>query len=143
MAPFAVQLTTPAAYEAQIASDAVGNIVDVIRTLQGFGAIYFLVPNLPELGLTPQQVALGPPAMQRKITRFARGGMCRGSTTPFAPSFAARATLAGSSSAASAREPIPRPAWARNVRRCRIRCESLRSIGGLGEGRESKAVRAA
>src|SRR5262245_57651757 len=48
----------------QIASDAVGNLVDVIRTLQSFGAIYFLVPNLPNLGLTPHQVAHGPAAMQ-------------------------------------------------------------------------------
>src|SRR5262245_39456002 len=54
------QGTTPA----QVASDAVGNLVDIIRTLQSFGAIYFLVPNQPNLGLTPQQVARGPAAMQ-------------------------------------------------------------------------------
>jgi outer membrane lipase/esterase len=59
-----VQQGTQGATPAQIASDAVGNIVDVIRTLQSAGAIYFLVPNLPDLGLTPQQVALGPAAMQ-------------------------------------------------------------------------------
>ena len=60
----AIQQGTQGASPAQIAGDAVGNIVDVIRTLQSFGAIYFLVPNLPDLGLTPQQVALGPAAMQ-------------------------------------------------------------------------------
>ncbi|HSX82983.1 MAG TPA: SGNH/GDSL hydrolase family protein, partial [Candidatus Saccharimonadia bacterium] len=60
----AVQQGTQGATPAQIASDAVGNIVDIIRTLQSLGAIYFLVPNLPDLGLTPQQVARGPEAMQ-------------------------------------------------------------------------------
>jgi outer membrane lipase/esterase len=55
---------TQGATPEQIASDAVGNIVDIIRTLQSFGAIYFLVPNQPDLGLTPQQVARGPQAMQ-------------------------------------------------------------------------------
>jgi hypothetical protein len=60
----AVQQGTQGATPAQIASDVVGNIVDVIRSLQSLGAIYFLVPNLPDLGLTPQQVALGPQAMQ-------------------------------------------------------------------------------
>jgi phospholipase/lecithinase/hemolysin len=59
-----VQQGTQGAPPDQIASDAVGNIVDVIRTLQSFGAIYFLVPNLPNLGLTPQQVARGSAAMQ-------------------------------------------------------------------------------
>jgi hypothetical protein len=38
--------------------------VDIIRTLQSAGAIYFLVPNLPDLGLTPQHVARGPAAIQ-------------------------------------------------------------------------------
>jgi outer membrane lipase/esterase len=60
----AVRQGTQGATPAQIASDAVGNIADVIRTLQSLGAIYFLVPNLPDLGLTPQQVALGSQAMQ-------------------------------------------------------------------------------
>jgi phospholipase/lecithinase/hemolysin len=60
----AVQQGTQGANPTQIASDAVGNIVDIIRTLQSFGAIYFLVPNLPNLGLTPQQVARGSAAMQ-------------------------------------------------------------------------------
>jgi outer membrane lipase/esterase len=60
----AIQQGTQGATPTQIASDAVGNLVDVIRTLQSFGAIYFLVPNLSDLGLTPQQVALGPEAMQ-------------------------------------------------------------------------------
>jgi phospholipase/lecithinase/hemolysin len=55
---------TQGATPEQIANDAVGNIVDVIRALQSLGAIYFLVPNLPDLGLTPQQVARGPQAMQ-------------------------------------------------------------------------------
>jgi phospholipase/lecithinase/hemolysin len=60
----AIQQGTQGATPAQIASDTVGNLVDIIRTLQSFGAIYFLVPNLPDLGLTPQQVARGPQAMQ-------------------------------------------------------------------------------
>jgi len=60
----AIQQGTQGANPAQIANDAVGNIVDIIRTLQSLGAIYFLVPNLSDLGLTPQQVALGPQAMQ-------------------------------------------------------------------------------
>ena len=38
--------------------------MDIIRTLQSAGAMYFLVPNLPDLGLTPQHVARGPAAMQ-------------------------------------------------------------------------------
>jgi phospholipase/lecithinase/hemolysin len=60
----AIQQGTQGATPAQIASDAVGNIVDIIRTLQSIGAIYFMVPNLSDLGLTPQQVALGPEAMR-------------------------------------------------------------------------------
>jgi phospholipase/lecithinase/hemolysin len=59
-----IQQGTQGATPEQIANNAVGNIVDVIRTLQGLGAIYFLVPNLPDLGLTPQQVAIGSDAMQ-------------------------------------------------------------------------------
>ena len=60
----AVRQGTQGAAPAQIASDTVENIVDIIRTLQSAGAIYFLVPNLPDLGLTPQHVARGPAAMQ-------------------------------------------------------------------------------
>src|SRR4029450_3116342 len=60
----AIQQGTQGATPAQIASDAVGNIVDIIRTLQSIGAIYFMVPNLSDLGLTPQQVARGSAAMQ-------------------------------------------------------------------------------
>ena len=40
-----IQQGTQGATPEQIANNAVGNIVDVIRTLQGLGAIYFLVPN--------------------------------------------------------------------------------------------------
>jgi phospholipase/lecithinase/hemolysin len=60
----AVRQGTQGATPAQIASNAVGNIADIIRTLQSSGAIYFLVPNLPDLGLTPQHVARGQAAMQ-------------------------------------------------------------------------------
>jgi outer membrane lipase/esterase len=60
----AVRQGTQGAVPAQVAGAAVGNIVDIIRTLQSFGAIYFLVPNLPDLGLTPQHVARGPAVMQ-------------------------------------------------------------------------------
>ena len=60
----AVRQGTQGATPAQIASAAVGNIADIIRTLQSSGAIYFLVPNLPDLGLTPQHVAHGPEVMQ-------------------------------------------------------------------------------
>ena len=60
----AVRQGTQGAAPAQIASDTVGNLVDIIRTLQSSGAIYFLVPNLPDLGLTPQHVARGQATMQ-------------------------------------------------------------------------------
>jgi outer membrane lipase/esterase len=59
-----VQEGTQGSPPMQIASDAVDNIVSVIRQLQSAGAIYFLVPNLPDLGLTPQNVAFGPAAAQ-------------------------------------------------------------------------------
>ena len=60
----AVQKGTAGATPASVANDAVNNIATVIRELQSAGAIYFLVPNLPDLGQTPQQVALGPEAVQ-------------------------------------------------------------------------------
>jgi outer membrane lipase/esterase len=60
----AVQKGTAGATPESIASDAVNNLATVIRELQSAGAIYFLVPNLPDLGRTPQQVALGPAAVQ-------------------------------------------------------------------------------
>jgi phospholipase/lecithinase/hemolysin len=60
----AVQKGTAGATPASVASDTVNNIATVIRELQSAGAIYFLVPNLPDLGRTPQQVALGPAAVQ-------------------------------------------------------------------------------
>jgi len=49
-----VQQGTPGATPESIASAAVDNISAVIRELQSAGAIYFLVPNLPDLGRTPQ-----------------------------------------------------------------------------------------
>jgi phospholipase/lecithinase/hemolysin len=64
----AVRQGTQGASPDQIASDTVGNLVDIIRTLQSAGAIYFLIPNLPDLGLTPQQVARGPATMQLATT---------------------------------------------------------------------------
>jgi phospholipase/lecithinase/hemolysin len=60
----AVAKGTAGATPESIASDAVNNIATVIRELQSAGAIYFLVPNLPDLGRTPQQVARGPEAVQ-------------------------------------------------------------------------------
>ena len=60
----AVQKGTAGATPASVANDAVNNIATVIRELQSAGAIYFLVPNLPDLGRTPQHVALGPEAVQ-------------------------------------------------------------------------------
>jgi phospholipase/lecithinase/hemolysin len=60
----AVQKGTAGATPASVASDAVNNIATVIRELQSAGAIYFLVPNLSDLGRTPQHVALGPAAIQ-------------------------------------------------------------------------------
>ena len=60
----AVRQGTQGAAPAQIASDAVRNIADIIRTLQSSGAIYFLLPNLPDLGLTPQHVSRGQATMQ-------------------------------------------------------------------------------
>jgi outer membrane lipase/esterase len=60
----AVRQGTHGATPEQIASNAVGNIAEIIRTLQSAGAIYFLVPNQPDLGLTPQHVSRGPAAVQ-------------------------------------------------------------------------------
>ena len=60
----AVQKGTAGAAPASVASDAVNNLATVIRELQSAGAIYFLVPNQPDLGRTPQHVALGPAAVQ-------------------------------------------------------------------------------
>jgi outer membrane lipase/esterase len=60
----AVQKGTAGATPESIASAAVDNIATVIRELQSAGAIYFLVPNLPDLGRTPQHVALGSAAVQ-------------------------------------------------------------------------------
>ena len=59
-----VQQGTAGATLESVASDAVDNISAVIRELQSAGAIYFLVPNQPDLGRTPQQVAHGPEAVQ-------------------------------------------------------------------------------
>lgn len=55
---------TQGATPAHIADDVVSNLVAIIRELQDNGAVYFLVPNLPNLGRTPQFVALGPAAVQ-------------------------------------------------------------------------------
>jgi hypothetical protein len=60
----AVPKGTAGVIPASVASDAVNNLATVIRELQSAGAIYFLVPNLPDLGRTPQHVALGPEAVQ-------------------------------------------------------------------------------
>lgn len=55
---------TQGATPAQIADDVVSNLTAIIRELQDDGAVYFLVPNLPNLGRTPQFVTLGPAAVQ-------------------------------------------------------------------------------
>ena len=55
---------TQGATPASIADGVVGNLLAVIRQLQDDGAVYFLIPNLPDLGRTPQFVALGPAAIQ-------------------------------------------------------------------------------
>lgn len=60
----AVQKGTAGAAPAAVASDAVNNLATVIRELQSAGAIYFLIPNQPDLGRTPQYVARGPAAVQ-------------------------------------------------------------------------------
>jgi phospholipase/lecithinase/hemolysin len=60
----AVQKGTAGAIPESVASDAANNIATVIRELQSAGAIYFLVLNLPDLGRTPQHVALGSAAVQ-------------------------------------------------------------------------------
>ena len=60
----AVQQGTAGAAPASVASDAVNNLATVIRDLQSAGAIYFLVPNQPDLGRTPQHVARGPAAVR-------------------------------------------------------------------------------
>jgi outer membrane lipase/esterase len=41
------------------------NIAKVIRTLTGVGARYFLVPNVPNIGLIPETTDLGSPAVAR------------------------------------------------------------------------------
>ncbi len=48
---------------AETAPAGVGNIFDAVTTLYGGGARNFLVPNLPDLSMTPSGLAL--PAMQR------------------------------------------------------------------------------
>jgi phospholipase/lecithinase/hemolysin len=55
-----IQMTTEPATEAQTAVD---DLVEAIRNLAEAGARSFLVPNLPNLGLTPESRALGPEAM--------------------------------------------------------------------------------
>jgi outer membrane lipase/esterase len=64
----AVQKGTSGATPESVVSDAVNNLATVIRELQSAGAIYFLVPNLPDLGRTPQHVALGPEAVRLATT---------------------------------------------------------------------------
>jgi len=59
-----IQKGTSGVTPESVTNDAVNNIATVIRELQSAGAIYFLVPNLPDLGRTPQQVARGPEAVQ-------------------------------------------------------------------------------
>jgi phospholipase/lecithinase/hemolysin len=52
-------LATPAA-AVQAISDGVGNIGEIITTLASKGARNFLVPNVPDVGLTPAAIAGGP-----------------------------------------------------------------------------------
>jgi phospholipase/lecithinase/hemolysin len=40
-------------FSAATANTAVGNLVSIVDTLQGFGATHILVPGMPDLGLTP------------------------------------------------------------------------------------------
>ncbi|NLA68773.1 MAG: autotransporter domain-containing protein [Gammaproteobacteria bacterium] len=53
-----------------IIGGAVAAQVGIIGTLQGAGARYVLVPNIPDLGLTPAQIAQGP-AAQAQATALA------------------------------------------------------------------------
>ncbi|TFG83969.1 MAG: hypothetical protein E4H19_10950 [Chromatiales bacterium] len=44
-------------------SSTVSNLVAIITSLAGAGATNFLVPNLPDIGLTPDAIAAGPAAV--------------------------------------------------------------------------------
>jgi outer membrane lipase/esterase len=46
-----------------VISDSLNNITSIIASLQMAGATDFLVPNLPNIGLTPAATALGPAAI--------------------------------------------------------------------------------
>ena len=46
----------------QIIASTLGNLQTVVTTLYGLGARNFLLPNLPDIGLTPEARALGPAA---------------------------------------------------------------------------------
>ena len=64
---FAVAAGAPA--QSTIAT-AVGGVVQIVGTLDAAGARYILVPNLPDMGLTPNAIAAGP-AGQAALTQLA------------------------------------------------------------------------
>ncbi|MBO9715444.1 MAG: autotransporter domain-containing protein [Pseudoxanthomonas sp.] len=54
----------------QTIATAVGGVVQIVGTLDAAGARYILVPNLPDMGLTPNAIAAGP-AGQAALTQLA------------------------------------------------------------------------
>ena len=53
----------------QTIATAVGGVVQIVGTLNAAGARYVLVPNLPDMGLTPNAIAAGP-AGQAALTQL-------------------------------------------------------------------------
>ncbi len=58
------ELSTPALIPGAIAN-AVSNISSMALALEAMGATHILVPNIPDLGLTPRLLALGPAASRK------------------------------------------------------------------------------
>ena len=54
----------------QTIATAVGGVVQIVGSLDAAGARYILVPNLPDMGLTPNAIAAGP-AGQAALTQLA------------------------------------------------------------------------
>ncbi|KAF1694265.1 autotransporter outer membrane beta-barrel domain-containing protein [Pseudoxanthomonas koreensis] len=54
----------------QTIATAVGGVVQIVGTLDAAGARYILVPNLPDMGITPNAIAAGP-AGQAALTQLA------------------------------------------------------------------------
>ncbi|MGI9341504.1 MAG: SGNH/GDSL hydrolase family protein [Gammaproteobacteria bacterium] len=75
---------------AGVVSGTAGNIGSIIDTLYAAGARNFLVPNLPDIGLTPEAIGFGPAAQMQATaaSQFVNAGIASEIAD-------ARATLAG------------------------------------------------